>query len=187
MLEVRLQNGPVTLIDECDEERVRAGRWYSVVRCGRLYVAGRVGDRRAPGEGRAPMILMHRYLLNAPRDVDVKHLDNDGLNNTRENLAQLLPAEAVWLAERSRGSARSRFQGVSWSTHRRCWRVTIGHHGERMNAGFFDDEETAARAFDAVCLRLRGGLAKLNFTASEADAFPLLLPWKMRQRLLRLT
>jgi Flp pilus assembly pilin Flp len=56
----------------------------------------------------------------------------------------------------------SRFRGVSWATRQKNWRGKIGVQGEQICLGNFDDEEAAARAYDAAAIE-HGLLDQLNF------------------------
>ena len=78
---------------------------------------------------------------------------------------------------------RSEFVGVTWSKRDRHWDATITHGGKSMYLGFFpeEEEEAAARCYDASARKLRGKnahrtvgsgmLNRLNFpTAAETRA-----------------
>jgi len=62
----------------------------------------------------------------------------------------------------------STFVGVHWDKQSGRWKVSIGHDGTDHHTGYFDDEQEAARAFDAAARRLRpqgkahGGRASNN-------------------------
>ena len=55
------------------------------------------------------------------------------------------------------------FRGVSWNARRERWCATIAHKGKRWFLGYFEQEEDAARAYDAKAKVLKGDKAKLNF------------------------
>jgi hypothetical protein len=68
----------------------------------------------------------------------------------------------------------SHFIGVNWHKQDRKWVVSIRHAGQTKHIGYFsrEQEEVAARAFDAAARQLRGPTAhstrtKLNFPTPE--------------------
>ena len=84
---------------------------------------------------------------------------------------QGLPSAEGKSAAVAKGAAQgfvSEFFGVSWHKQSGRWRASIREDGKQHNLGYFDDEQEAARAFDAAARRLRpqgkahGGRASNN-------------------------
>jgi hypothetical protein len=57
----------------------------------------------------------------------------------------------------------SQYRGVSWMERGHKWLARIEIDGITHRLGRFNDEESAARAYDEAARRLLGGVAKLNF------------------------
>ncbi|GBG25977.1 Hypothetical Protein FCC1311_021972 [Hondaea fermentalgiana] len=70
----------------------------------------------------------------------------------------------------SRQRSSSRFRGVCWLKKRRAWRARIEIEGVRKHLGYFDNEEDAARAYDARARATHGLSARLNFPDQPGDA-----------------
>lgn len=71
---MQFANGLVGLIDASDVPQVSSHRWHTVhVGGGRYYIRG---DKR----------YLHRFLTDAPRGMDVDHINGDRLDNRRTNL-----------------------------------------------------------------------------------------------------
>lgn len=74
-VEIPTSRGPI-LIDKADEEFARQFNWYAVpVMNGRFYAHARV-----PKTGKR--ILMHRVLIDAPKELVVHHKNNNGASTT---------------------------------------------------------------------------------------------------------
>lgn len=77
-----------TMISLSDLDRVQAmpSTWYGVVRNCSLYVQACFGK---------PLryYYLHRWIMEPGDDEYVDHGDNDGMNNTRENLSKVTAAE----------------------------------------------------------------------------------------------
>src|ERR1700752_671254 len=80
-MKIKLSKGFEATIDDCDWGRVRQYSWCAVIanyKTGRVYATA----REKPHDRR---ILLHRFILNAPKGVKVDHEDGDGLNCCRSN------------------------------------------------------------------------------------------------------
>ncbi|HWR19079.1 MAG TPA: hypothetical protein VN608_05605 [Clostridia bacterium] len=77
------------LIDAADLPQVASlnGTWYAQRRNWTIYAAITV---REPGRGRYT-IRLHRFLMDPPPDMEVDHINNDGLDNTRRNMRIVTP------------------------------------------------------------------------------------------------
>jgi len=105
---------------------------------------------------------LHNEILGI---IGVDHIDGDKLNNLRDNLR---PATAQQQAQntRKRKGCSSRFKGVCFD--RGCWRADITPPGQKQfNLGFFNDEQSAAQAYDEKAKVLFGAFAKLNFPTEQ--------------------
>jgi hypothetical protein len=150
--------GLVAKIDDEDAERVFSRKWRVFLgNKGHLYAAS----------GRAE--LMHRFILDAPRGMQVDHINGDGLDNRRANIrlatiSQNLanqPSRLVW----SKRATTSRYKGVTLFSRPRSkpWRATISVNRKQVSLGYFLFEEEAAKAYDEAAKLYYGDFAQLNF------------------------
>jgi hypothetical protein len=162
-LPLELVGGRVVWVSPEDHERLSNYRWYYDGR-----YAFRVGQNNHK-------VYMHREILGleetaSPLQAD--HIDRDRLNNHRRNLRVATPSRNV--ANRAKYKVGdSHFKGVSWSKDRQRWRVQIGVEGSPVFVGVFDDEEEAARAYDAAAFHFWGEFACLNFPGEAPGSFSL--------------
>lgn len=89
----------------------------------------------------------------------IDHADGDGLNCQRGNLR----AATYSQNNANRGPRRGRFKGVNLHRASGKWLARIASR----HLGYFDDEEAAARAYDAAATEAYGEFAWLNFPVSS--------------------
>lgn len=155
MARIPLTQGYEALVDDEDVVWLSAYTWR-VTRRGRCLLARTWGPR---SKGRRETIYMQRLIFGAgPGDI-VDHANGDGLDNRRCNLRLATPVQDA--ANRVRRGAG--FKGVSWDRWAKKWHVRVGARENRINCGRYDDEEEAARAYDAAAAARYGEFAKLNF------------------------
>mmetsp|Transcript_12396 Transcript_12396/g.14077 ORF Transcript_12396/g.14077 Transcript_12396/m.14077 type:complete len:292 (+) Transcript_12396:129-1004(+) len=61
---------------------------------------------------------------------------------------------------------KSGYRGVFWNSRSRVWVASITLNGNKKHLGVYDDEKTAAIAYDKEALQLKGPFAIVNFSDS---------------------
>ena len=77
MKKIKLTQGKIAFVDDDDYNLIIKYKWYAVNYHDYYY---------AVTEIKGTQIKMHRLILNAPDNIDIDHIDHDGLNNQRLNL-----------------------------------------------------------------------------------------------------
>jgi hypothetical protein len=119
-------------------------------------------------------VYLHRLLLNAPADLQVDHINHNGLDNQRSNL-RLATASQNQANKLPRLDAdlTSKYKGVWFDHDRKRWASMITVEGRRTVLGRYDSEEMAAAAYDHAARAAWGEFAVLNnpegYTWSPAD------------------
>jgi hypothetical protein len=93
-------------------------------------------------------ILMHRLILDAPKGMDVDHIDHNRLNNTRENIRICTHAENMM---------NTRGVGVHFRYGK--WRAQIQHRRQLIHIGSFRTKKEAIYARKLKEQELRGRYA----------------------------
>ena len=81
MKEIKLNHGYVTLVDDEDFEYLNQWKWQLNKTGNCIYV-----DRITTTNKIRKVIKMHRLIMNTPKDMQVDHIDHNGLNNQKNNL-----------------------------------------------------------------------------------------------------
>jgi len=83
--EIALKDGGAAVVDDEDAPQVAGHKWYVN---GRGYAV-----RWRRDHGKARLVMMHRCVTRAPKGKTVHHVNGNKLDNRRDNLAVLDPAE----------------------------------------------------------------------------------------------
>lgn len=158
MKRIPLTQGKEALVDDEDYEAVSAFKWFATQsRPGSLWYAARWVYQ----DGERIRIWLHRELMNLPDDLDVDHIDRDGLNNQRNNLRPATTFQSA--ANKSiRSDNTTGYRGVYAHRNGRFY-VYVQHNHDKRYVGAFATAIEAAHAWDAVAKELFGEFAALNF------------------------
>jgi hypothetical protein len=160
MMEIPLNNGLHAIVDDEDYEELSKHKWHAVGGRYTYYAARNLSVKESHSRG---TVLMHRAILNnVDSSFDVDHKDGNGLNNTRRNLRAATPSQN---GMNRKAWGKSKYIGVSRHKASRGikWRATICLNKQCIHIGLFDDEASAAAAYDRKAKDLHGDFAKINF------------------------
>lgn len=146
--------GGIALVDDEDYARLNVYKWC---------VAGNGYVMRGKTVA-LPHSYLHRAILDAPKGVQVDHKDGNPLNNQRSNLRLCTSSQnsSHSMTVRNR---KSKYRGVTLHQGKYRARATIGI--KQIFIGYYDTEEDAARAYDAVVQKQVGEFAILNFPEND--------------------
>lgn len=153
---VTLTRGYEAVIDANDVPLVEGFNWQAQLRKWGVYAVR--SERGVPKRG---AILMHRVILGEPKDLDVDHIDGNGLNNRKCNLRKATKSQNMH-NQGVRRSNTSGFKGVSWRESRNKWVAQICLKGKVKYLGMFDTPEDAYSAYCDASQKLHGEFSKLK-------------------------
>lgn len=154
--EIKLTQGMVAIVDIEDYEYVSKFNWGASHNGWGVWYAV-----RRPPKGERGRIRLHRFILNAPDDMFVDHINGNGLDCRKSNL------RLCTNAENGRNSKipitnLSGYKGVCWHKATQKWIVQINVNGKRTHIGLFENKLDAAIAYNDAAVRYYGEFAKLN-------------------------
>jgi len=157
---IPLTKGKYAIVDEKDYEYLMKWKWYALKSKNAFYAARRQKNSEKEEGDKEKLIFMHRVILDAPKGMEVDHINGEGLDNQRSNIR--LATHAQNMANRKPWGT-SKYLGVYWEKHRSKWRAQIRKSGKGKKLGIFKEEEDAARAYDVAAKKYHKEFANLNF------------------------
>lgn len=163
MKKIELTQGKVAIIDDEDFERASQFKWTVLsVPNQRQWYARRMTYEK----GCRKHIYLHRFILNAPENLTVDHIDGNGLNNQKHNLRLCSTSQNSQNRNTSAKSATG-FRGVYRHKETGSFQAQICANGKRISLGSFKTAIEAARAYDEAARKLHGEFASANLTINE--------------------
>jgi len=154
MKEIKLTQGKIALIDDEDYGYLNQFKWCAD-KLGSTFYAKR---RLYISIKEQYNIYMHRIIMNAPKGMEVDHIDHNGLNNQKYNLRICTKCQNN---RNKLPSGKSKYLGVSAEDIKYKAEIMINHN--KIRIGRFTTEEAAARAYDKKAKEYFGEFANLNF------------------------
>jgi hypothetical protein len=148
------------IISKEDEELVSKYSLCAVVRDNTTYVRIFVGNKN---------ISLHNFLMkNTDDNLVVDHIDNNGLNNTRDNL-RITTKTVNSHNRKKKANTSSKYIGVHFSKTQKMWISSIRANGSKDILGTFDNELEAAKLYDIASLQIHKRNANNNNLLSKDE------------------
>jgi hypothetical protein len=164
MKEIILTKGYAAVIDDDDFERVSCFKWYACECKSGVYAMRMTYPERKP-----TVVHLSRFILNAPNNKFVDHINNT-LDNRKENLRLATNQQNSF---NRRKLKRKTFKGTYHRVNRkqRPFSARIKFNNKTHYLGTFATEIEAAKAYDAKAKELFGEFAYLNFPKQKDNFF----------------
>ena len=148
------------IVDDDVVPLIRARTWHIADRKRGIYFATSV---KHP-DGKSHDIKLHRFIMSAPPESVVDHIDGNWLDCRRQNLRICTNAENSRNAPRKKTNTTG-FKGVSYASKRGKYRASIYINGKYKHLGYFDTPEAASSVYKEAAKKLFG-----EFYREEAAA-----------------
>jgi hypothetical protein len=155
MKNIALCTGESVMVDDEDFERLSAYRWRRMTSSsGGKYAMTSLP--RPPGIRKSgKTVMMHRIVMNAPKGMQVDHINGNALDNRKENLRLLEGTRNLRAFRRKKPNATSRYMGVSFSKNGWEVKCTFRKDGilHKIHVGRFKSEVEAALAYNRAAIQ----------------------------------
>jgi AP2 domain len=141
------------LVDDEDFEYLNKFYWRACKRPTTVHAVTNIEGKH---------IYMHNLILiNNNPQLTPDHINNNGLDNQRENLRLATRTQQIANRRINRNNI-SRFKGISWDRKKNSWVARLMCKGVYKFLGYFNTKEEAAHAYNKAAFEAFGGFAKLN-------------------------
>lgn len=155
MKTIPLNRGYVAQCDDEDYPFLMHWKW-GIMKKGNLIYA-----RRATYfNNKQTIYLMHRVLMLPPDNIDIDHMDGNGLNCQRYNMRNATHGQNMMNNHSKTG--KSNYKGVTYIKGKYI-QANISFNGNRIYLGVFPTEIEAAEAYDEAAKKYYKEFANLNF------------------------
>ena len=153
MKTIQLTQNKQTVVDDTDYVWLSQWKWY--------YDNHGYAITNDYSTGKHKHIRMHRLITNAPKGMDVDHVDMNKLNNTRGNLRICNRSENM-CNTKLKSSNTSGIKGVTWDKTCNKWMAGIMVNYKRINLGRFSDINKAQEAYEQAAIKYHKEFARFK-------------------------
>ena len=150
-MEIIIKNENI-LIDNEDLILINSAKWTRKTNpVGQIYFRSKLG-------------ILHRIIMNCPKDMVVDHINGNTLDNRKSNLRICTKLQNQYNQKKHRGNRHSKYKGVTFRKELKSkpWEAFIYANRNHKRLGYFKTEIEAAKAYNNAAQELYGQFAKLN-------------------------
>ena len=144
--------------------------WYGKTRIMKLSVASRgyivivLRKNKSYKNFLVARLVAQHFLPDWDKSLQVDHINGVKTENHVDNLRMVTRSQNGRSFQKARGGTASKFRGVSFNKEVRKWTAYFRDlNRKQIHLGCFDDEEEAARAYDAAAIEHGYNPEALNF------------------------
>ena len=145
MKEIPLTQGKVALVDDNDYNELSKYKWYSSERRNTCYAERMSWNKILHNQKTSRM---HHIIMHLPSNIEIDHINGNGLDNRRENLRAVTRRQNQ---QNQHVPKTSKYPGVSWNKRAKMWGSYIHINGKKCHLGYYANEEKAALRYRIAC------------------------------------
>ncbi|SRR5258705_5905378 len=142
MKKIQLTQGKFALVDDTDFEWLNQWKWYLSHGYAVRHLPRMIQKNRK-------VTYMHRIINNTSEGMETDHINQNKLDNRRENLRTVTKYQNSLNRSLNKNST-SGIKGVSWHKTNKKWMVYVYQKGRQIRLGFFSNINKA------ILARLKG-------------------------------
>ncbi len=150
MKKIKLTQGEYALVDDEDFEELNKYKWHCQRYANSNY-AKRWNKNKKPNT-----INMHRQITNCPDNMQIDHINGDGLDNRKRNLRICTQQQNGLNILKTKKESTTGIRCVSYNKKTNKYCPYIYLNGKRKRLGAFDDIEDARVAYIRASLKYYG-------------------------------
>lgn len=156
---MNMQIGEYTIqIDDDDYEKISQFYWhYNASKIGGPYFRGWVKI----DDGIRKHVYLHRYIMDAPRDKHVDHINGNTLDNRKSNLRLCSQLDNTHNAKVSKRNTTG-YKGVTYNKRERKYKAQICLDWKHIHIGTYSTAEEAYAAYCKAAVDYYGKFARLS-------------------------
>ncbi len=159
MKKIKLSQGKYALVDDTDYEFLSQYKW-SVSKTRKTFYAIKslVINKKT---NKRQTLIMHRMIMNTPKDMHTDHINGNGLDNRRKNLRICTSMQNSWNSRTAKNN-KSGYKGVCFIKYRNKYKAQICHNRKIVFLGYFTQKADAAIAYNNASKIFHGAFSNLN-------------------------
>ena len=149
------------IIDRKNHKKIKGYKW-------RLDKVGKRGFYVIGYVTKMNNTRLHRFLLNAPKDMQVDHINGITLDNRESNL-RLCTSKENRCNNKKHKNNTSGFKGVCYHKRDNKWHSQITMNMKKIHLGYFTDKIEAAKVYNDAAIKYHREFARLNRIVKAED------------------
>lgn len=143
---IPLTKGYIAIVDNEDYEALNKFKWYAHKSLNTHYACRkRRKDELGSAWKKNVHVSMHREIMKVSKNMDIDHIDHNGLNCQKSNMRIVNHMQNMWNIPR-RKTSKTGYKGVSWDTQTSKWRAVITVNHKFISLGRFKELEDAIQS-----------------------------------------